>query len=204
METQTPNTSGVESGGSIITLPQPPPLPATPAKSKRIPKSSPEQLKKWRDKYAKRVGKTITSQTGDPLPQSESAFDPAPTPPPALPVVPWCGSMLGGITGRIVDGYEQSKIDGYKAQAKEIEFELVAEVEKTAKWDPIAKQTLKETLPESLAKLLNAIGIDATHSNEALLIGAILAILHTHSRVEKKLEEMAAKYASKAGENKAA
>jgi hypothetical protein len=189
METQTPNTAGVENGSGVTPLVQPPVLPSVSAR----PKSTPEQRANWRAKYARKVGKPLP-QAGAPLPESESPADSAPQAAPALPVVPWCGSMLGGITGRIVDGYEQSKIDGYKAQAKEIEFELVAEVEQTAKWDPIAKQTLKETLPESLAKLLNTIGIDGSHSNEALLVGAVLAILHTHSRVEKKLEEMAAKF----------
>jgi hypothetical protein len=87
---------------------------------------------------------------------------------------------------------EAVDIDSLKSAAAKVSPEALTLVAQKAPWSPVAKTALVESLPECLAKWLNAAGISAEHREELTTAGALVAIAYGSFSLRQELRAMAA------------
>lgn len=171
------------------------PGPAQPlgVQSTAKPSATDEQRREWREKKKRqREARKATSDTGEQVPASARAADSAPAQAGSPPPVPWTSDHFAGLFENvIIPAAEKLDVTSIVKKAKELgDAEVLAEVEKDAPWNPVAKATLGKTSPEVAARLLNRFGLSAENAVEAIWLGAVGTILGSRVLLTSKLDEM--------------
>ena len=143
-----------------------------------------------RRKALERAGKAPLS--APPLVAEPAAGEPPP-PLDGAAVVPWNSDILRPLFEQgvpLCEAWTVKKLSE-KASAAHLAPELVAEVEKGAAWNPLAKQQIVEGGAATAAKWLNTSGVSAEHADELRFFGGVLAVLAGYRTIAAKLDEMA-------------
>lgn len=159
-----------------------------------LPKSSPEQRAKWREKSKLAWLRRKAREQGLPEPVS-SAPSPAPAPSSAAvpaPVVPWDASTLKPLWSSCVPAVEKATVAKLASIASPLGPVIVKKVEADAQWNTVAKTTLIETGPAVTAQALNALGIGAENSELVAFLGACTAIATSNALLLRELKAMVA------------
>lgn len=164
---------------------------------------SPEALEADRKKDAARKRK---QRAADP-PPLPSAGPGAPAGVPAAPggvapvpglapdaPIPWDPQALTPLFEQLVPTLEDLSVQQIagKAQEAKLPAELVKEIEHDAKWSDLAKKGLIMSGPKVSAKWLNKFGVPSGSQDEIILVTSVGAILATHNKLLKRLNELIA------------
>jgi len=152
---------------------------------------------KWRDKGKRARQSNPQSGSAAPVPGQQqppvqSVASDVPPPSDALPPVLWRAEHLRPLVSECVPVVEALDLRSLKALASDVSPEARALVEEQGGWHPVSKKALVHSLPECVAKWLNAAGVSAEHKEEITLAGALIAILYASLSLRNDLREMAA------------
>lgn len=103
--------------------------------------------------------------------------------------------MLRPLLEEGLDIWEATRVLGLTTKAKEAHLPdaLLRELEKDAKFNPLAKRGVASSGPEMIAKSLNAAGVSAKHKDAIVVIGGLLMIVRQGASLNNRLDELIAK-----------
>lgn len=162
------------------------------------PKSTPEQRAKWRAKRQAQQERKSGLPGRAPAPSPGAALSGVPAVAGAggalvlaLAPVLWSADHLRPIVSQCIPVAESLDLSGLKKCARAVSPEALALVESQGHWNPVAKTALNASLPECLAKWLNALGVSAENKEEITVAGALVCIFWGSYSLRQELRKMA-------------
>jgi hypothetical protein len=110
----------------------------------------------------------------------------------------WTADHFKPLVADLIPVAETLDIDAILKLAKNVSPEAVALCKEKAPWNVTAKTALNRSLPECLAKWLNAFGVSAEYREELVLVAALGSIAWGSYSLRRDLKEMAKENAERA------